>query len=99
MSERAHASSTRLYLGIYAALLLGTYLTVQIAFFDLGSLNVVAALTIAFLKAIAVVLYFMHMRHSTRLTWAVAAGGLFWLGILLVLTLGDYLTRSWLTYG
>jgi caa(3)-type oxidase subunit IV len=71
----------------------------QIAFFDLGPLNVVAALTIAVFKAALVVLFFMHVKYSTRLTWAVVAGSIFWFGILLVLTLGDYLTRSWRTYG
>jgi len=46
-----------------------------------------------------VVLFFMHVRYSTRLTWAVVVGGVFWLGILLALTLSDYLTRSWQTFG
>jgi cytochrome c oxidase subunit 4 len=76
-----------------------TYLTVQVAFFDLGALNTVVALTIAVFKATIVVLFFMHVKYSTRLTWAVVLGSVFWLGILLVLTLSDYLTRRWLTYG
>jgi len=48
-----------------------------------------------------VILYFMHVRYSSRLTWAVVAGGFFWLALLLLLTLGDYLTRGpgWLRYG
>jgi len=58
-----------------------------------------AALAIAVFKATLVVLFFMHVKYSTRLTWAVVAGGIFWLGILLVLTMGDYLTRGWRTYG
>jgi cytochrome c oxidase subunit 4 len=46
-----------------------------------------------------VVLFFMHVKYSTRLTWVVVAASVFWLGILLALTMGDYLTRSWRTYG
>jgi cytochrome c oxidase subunit 4 len=79
--------------------MLGTYLTVQIAFFDLGPFNTVAALAIACFKATVVVLFFMHVKYSTRLTWAVVIGSVFWLGILLVLTFSDYLTRPWLTFG
>ena len=76
-----------------------TYLTVQMAFLDLGPLNTIVALAIAVFKATLVVLFFMHVKYSTRLTWAVVAGSVFWLGILLVLTLSDYLTRAWRTYG
>jgi cytochrome c oxidase subunit 4 len=94
-----HIVPTRVYYGIFAALMVCTGLTVWIAFFDLGPLNVVAALVIAVFKAVLVVLFFMHVRYSTRLTWAVVIGSVFWLGILLTLTLGDYLTRSWRTYG
>jgi cytochrome c oxidase subunit 4 len=45
------------------------------------------------------VLFFMHVKYSTRLTWVVVIGGVFWLGILLTLTFGDYLTRAWRTFG
>ena len=72
---------------------------VDIAFIDLGPFNVVAALTIAVFKATLVVLFFMHVKYSTRLTWVVVLGSIFWLGIMFVLTIGDYLTRVWLTYG
>ena len=65
----------------------------QIAFLDLGALNTVVALAIAVFKATLVVLFFMHVKYSTRLTWAVVLGSVFWLGILLALTMGDYLTR------
>ena len=94
-----HVVPTRIYYTIFGILMLCTYLTVQIAFFDLGAFNVVAALTIAVFKATLVVLFFMHVKYSTRLTWAVVVGSIFWLGILLALTMGDYLTRGWRTYG
>jgi len=94
-----HILPTRIYYTIFGVLMLCTYLTVQISYFDLGAMNVVAALTIAALKATLVVLFFMHVKYSTRLTWAVVLGSVFWLGILLALTLGDYLTRAWRTFG
>jgi cytochrome c oxidase subunit IV len=97
MSE--HVVPTRIYYTIFGILMLCTYLTVQIAFFDLGIFNTVAALTIAVLKATLVVLFFMHVKYSTRLTWAVVIASLFWLAILLTLTLSDYTTRVWRTFG
>ena len=95
----AHILPKRVYYTIFAILMFCTYLTVQIAFFDLGALNTIAALGIACFKATIVILFFMHVKYSTRLTWAVVLGSVFWLGILLALTLSDYLTRVWRTYG
>src|SRR2546421_4066623 len=97
MSE--HVVPTRIYYAIFATLIACTGLTVAIAFVDLGPMNIVAALTIAVFKAVLVVLFFMHVRYSTRLTWAVVIGSVFWLGILLALTLSDYTTRVWRTFG
>jgi cytochrome c oxidase subunit 4 len=94
-----HIVPVRTYVGIYLILLTCTYLTWQVAFFDLGALNAVAALGIAVFKAVLVVLFFMHVKYSSRLTWLVVIGSVFWFGILLALTLGDYLTRGWRTYG
>jgi cytochrome c oxidase subunit 4 len=94
-----HILPKRVYYTIFLILMLCTYLTVQIAFLDLGRINTVAALVIAVFKATLVVLFFMHVKYSTRLTWVVVLGGIFWLGIMLVLTMGDYLTRGWRTYG
>jgi len=73
-----------------------TGLTVWVAFHDLGPWNIVVALTIAVAKATLVVLYFMHVRYSDRLTWVVVIAGFFWLAILLALTMSDYFSRSWL---
>jgi cytochrome c oxidase subunit IV len=95
----SHIVPTRTYYLIFLALMVCTAITVAVAFVDLGPLNVIVAMSIAVLKATLVVLFFMHVKYSTRLTWAVVAGSVFWLGILLTLTLGDYLTRSWRTYG
>ena len=73
-----------------------TGLTVWVAYLDLGFLNVAVALGIAVTKAALVILYFMHVRYSSRLTWVVVSSGFFWLGILIVLGLSDYLSRGWL---
>jgi len=90
-----HIVSPRIYLGIILTLLALTGLTIWVATVDLGPLNVVLALVIATLKAALVVLYFMHARYSPGRTKLVIVAGLFWLAILLVMTLADYLTRSW----
>ena len=94
-----HVVSVGLYWLIWAVLIGATFLTAWIATVDLGIFNTVVALLIATCKASIVVLFFMHVKYSPRLTWIVVIGGFFWLAILLALTLGDYLTRGWRTYG
>ena len=96
MSE--HIVPTRVYYTIFLILMACTGLTVWVAYFDLGPLNTIAALAIAVFKAVLVVLFFMHAKYSAKLTWAVIAGGLFWLLILFTI-IGDYLTRSWQPFG
>ncbi len=94
MNSGAHITVTT-YVVVFLILLALTALTTAVAFVDLsGGLNNVAALTIAILKAMLVVLYFMHARYSNRFTWVIAAAGIFWLMILLGGTLDDLLTRS-----
>lgn len=94
MSE--HVVSSRAYFGVFAVLMVLTALTTWVAFKDLGALNDVTMLVIAVLKATLVILIFMHVRYSGKLTALVVAGGFLWLIILLGLTLQDYLTRGWL---
>jgi cytochrome c oxidase subunit IV len=91
-----HVVSTRVYYGIFAVLLVLTAVTVAVASIDLGPLNTVVALSIAVTKAVLVILYFMHLRYSTKLTWLVIGIGFAWLGILIAFTLSDTLTRAWL---
>lgn len=93
-----HIVPVRLYLLIFAALLALTGLTVAAAFYDLGGgrlhiLNALVATAIAITKATLVVLYFMHVRWSGRLTWIFVGAGAFWLLILFTLLFGDYFTR------
>ncbi len=96
MSE--HNVPVRIYLIIFVALLAGTGLTVWAGISDFpGPLNVIIALTIACIKATLVVLFFMHLRYSSRLVWVILASALFWLAILFALTLSDYWTRNWLS--
>lgn len=89
-----HVTSIGLYVGVFFALLVLTAATVIVANFDLGWANDVVALSIAVTKALLVLIFFMHLRYSTRLTVLTALAGFFWLGILLVLTLNDYFTRG-----
>jgi cytochrome c oxidase subunit 4 len=91
-----HIVSPRVYITIFAALMVLTATTVAVAFIDLGIFNNVIMLTIALTKTLLVVLYFMHMRHSGKLIPVFAVGALMWLAILITLTLSDYLTRGWL---
>lgn len=90
-----HVAPKSMYYAVFAALMVGTALTVLVAFYDLGPLNNVLMLGIAITKATLVILYFMHVRWATRLTWVVAASGFVWLLILFGITMTDYLTRGW----
>lgn len=98
MSE--HIVSKKMYFLIFGALMVLTIITVVAANIDLGSekLNTVVALAIAVTKAMLVILFFMHVRYSSRLTWVVVAGGFLWLLIMVGLTMSDYLSRGLLTY-
>jgi len=90
-----HVVPVRIYLTIFAVLLVLTAVTVIVSGIDLGRMNTVVALAIAVTKALLVILYFMHVRYSTRLTWLVLSAGFVWLGILILFTMSDILTRSW----
>jgi cytochrome c oxidase subunit 4 len=92
MSE--HVISTKLYVTIWVALMVLTVVTAGISFIDLGPFNTVVALVIATFKALLVVLIFMHVKYtSEKLTKLVVFSAVFWLLLLLVLSLADYTTR------
>lgn len=96
------------YIGVFVLLMAMTLLTYIVALYDLeklaanvpvlkhvsGVLNALVALTIAVIKATAVVLIFMHVRWSSRLTQVIAVSAVFWLLIMLSFTVSDYFTRS-----
>jgi cytochrome c oxidase subunit 4 len=89
-----HIVPVRLYVAIFATLLVLTAVTTVVAYIDLGPLNVIVMLAIACFKASLVILYFMHVRFTGRLTQLAAAGGFAWLLIMFALTMSDYLTRG-----
>jgi cytochrome c oxidase subunit IV len=91
-----HVSPKSHYFAIFAALLVLTLITVKVAYLDLGPLNNVAALAIASLKGLLVVLFFMHVKYNSRLTWVFAGAGFFWLIFLFGITMADYVSRDWL---
>lgn len=90
-----HVSSLKIYIGIFLTLMVLTAITVAVAYINLGQLNKVVALGIASFKATLVVLYFMHVQYASRMTKLVVISGLFFLGILLTLTMADYSSREW----
>lgn len=93
-----HIVSIPLYLMVFGILMVGTIVTVIVAFIDLDHVfpgaNTLVALAIALFKMSAVVLIFMHVRWSSKLIWLTAAAGFFWLAIMFAFTMQDYLTRS-----
>jgi cytochrome c oxidase subunit IV len=94
MSE--HIMSSKFYYTIWIALLGLTGITAGVAFVDLGPLNVIVALVIATIKALLVVLFFMHVKYtSEKLTKIVIVSAIFWLFLLLALSMADYTTRLW----
>jgi cytochrome c oxidase subunit IV len=100
-----HIVSPLVYLSIVGALLVGTALTVWASYIDLGELHIapgitlfwnpVVALAIACTKMILVVLFFMHVKYSTKLTKLTVGAGLFTFLVLVGMTLADYFTRAW----
>ena len=92
-----HVSPKGTYYAIFATLMVLTGITVAVAFVNLGPLNFPVALSIAIVKATLVVLFFMHVKYSSRLTKLTVGTGVFFLLLMFTLTLTDYLTRGWLT--
>jgi cytochrome c oxidase subunit 4 len=90
-----HIVSPRVYLTIVLALLLGTGITVWASFIDLGPWNPVIALAIACTKAVLVVLFFMHVKYSSKLTKLTIVSGIFIFLALISMTLADYMSRAW----
>ena len=90
-----HVVGPKTYLLVFAALLLGTAITVIAAFIDLGHLNPVIALAIACIKAVLVILFFMHIFYSSRLMKLTVAAGVFTFLVLITMTLSDYISRAW----
>jgi cytochrome c oxidase subunit 4 len=93
-AEHAHTPTIKPYLLVFAALVVLTFVTYGVALVDLGWANDLVALAVATFKMLLVILIFMHVRHSTRLTKLTAAAGFIWLAIMLLITMSDYATRG-----
>jgi cytochrome c oxidase subunit IV len=91
-----HVAPKSLYYTIFASLMVLTLLTVAVAYVDLGMLNLPVALAIAVGKAMLVILFFMHIKYSSRLVQVTAFAGFVFLGILIFHTMSDYLARGML---
>ena len=93
-----HQAPLTAYFMVFGALMILTILTVWVSRIDLGAMNTAVAMAIAIVKALVVILWFMHVIHSPRLTWIVVIASFLWLAVLFVLTFSDYLTRHWTVY-
>jgi cytochrome c oxidase subunit IV len=91
-----HIVPVKTYAYVFAALLFLAGLTTAVAFIDLGPMNTVIAMAIAFVKMLLVLLVFMHLRYSTKLLHVVFIAGFFWMALLIGLTLTDYHSRQWI---
>ena len=88
--------SVKVYAAVFAALLALTITTVAVSKLELGEYNFIAAMTIAVIKGTLVVMFFMDVRRATSRTKLFVGAGFFWMAILLVFLLSDYLSRGWL---
>jgi cytochrome c oxidase subunit 4 len=93
---RGHVVPLKVYFAVFGTLMVLTAVTVLVAFYNLGPWNTIVAMGIAVTKATLVILFFMHVRYSDRLTRIVVASGFFWFAIMVMLILSDYLSRTWM---
>ena len=91
-----HVLSLKAHFVVFAALMVLTVVTVLVSTVDLGALNTVVALLIASLKGLVVILWFMHVKFSSRLTQLFVSAGFIWLVILVLLMTSDYTARGWM---
>ena len=90
-----HIVTPAQYCMVFGALLLGTLITVVAADIDLGVFNPIIALAIACTKAVIVILFFMHVKFQSRLVKMTVGAGFFTFGVLIMMTLTDYISRAW----
>jgi cytochrome c oxidase subunit 4 len=93
-----HVTPLWQYFVVFGGLIFLTLLTVAASRVNMGVMNTPVALLIATAKSVLVILFFMHVIHSTRLTWVVILSAFLWLGVMFALTFTDYLTRAWTIY-
>ena len=93
-----HVVSVKIYIAVFLSLMVLTAATIAPAEMDLGPLNLAVALAIAIVKATLVILYFMHVRYNPKLIWLALALARSWLGVLVIVTFSDYLSRGWIPF-
>lgn len=93
--HKNHVVPVRVYITIFLMLMIFTALTVFASFKDFGPGNTIIAVSIAMIKASLVVLYFMHVRYNDNVVRIAVFTGFLWLGVMIVLTLSDYIARGW----
>src|SRR5215813_8666859 len=91
----SHIVSPKTYGLIFGALLVGTAITVAASYVEMGDFNAVVALGIACTKAVLVILFFMHVKYSSRLTKLTVAAGFFTFLVLITMSMTDYISRAW----
>jgi len=96
MAEHHNSPTVGTYLAVFSTLMVLTALTVWAAFQDLGPYGDLVAMLIACSKATVVIIYFMHVKYSSRLLWLFVAAGFLFLLILFAFTMADYVSRGWL---
>ena len=89
-----HIVPVKTYWAVFLSLLVLTVVTTGIAYIDLGRFNIVVALAIAIFKACLVILFFMHVKYSTKLTKTIVASGFVFFAIMIFFTMTDLLTRN-----
>ncbi|HVW77491.1 MAG TPA: cytochrome C oxidase subunit IV family protein [Alloacidobacterium sp.] len=90
-----HVVGPKTYGIIFGTLLFFTGLTVAASYLELYTFNAVVAIAIACIKAVLVILFFMHIKYSSRLTKLTVAAGFFTFLALITMTLTDYISRAW----
>jgi cytochrome c oxidase subunit 4 len=93
---KQHISSIQTNVTVFIVLLVLLFATLGAAYLPLGPMHFPTAMAIAAAKAVLIVVYFMHVKYSHRLTAVIAVASLLWLGIMIALTMTDYLSRGWL---
>jgi cytochrome c oxidase subunit IV len=94
-ATEGHIVSPKVYVAIFLALLFFTGLTAAASYVEMGPFNAVVALAIAVTKATLVILFFMHVKYSHKLTKLTVGAGIFTFLVLIAMTLSDYFTRAW----
>ena len=96
MADHHNSPSVGVYLAVFGTLMVLTVLTVWVAFQDLGAFNDIVAMGIACTKATVVIVFFMHVKYSSRLLWLFVGAGFLFLLIMFAFIMADYVSRGWL---